>query len=217
MVVQHVEPWMSEEDIGSGKRWNDAIAKALGETDFAIVCVTPENQAAPWLVFEAGAIAKTVEVAHVVPLCIGVAPSQVTGPLEAFQGRALNKDGVRRLVHDITTARENPMPKAQVDELFDAMWPKLDAAILKSRKAPSGPKHPRSTDDMLAELVDGLRRIERRIDVIEIHVVPDELLEARQQELRQQDLTAALQASVDAVSARREAGETGPLSRPLDE
>lgn len=89
MVVQPVKPWMSEEDVGSGARWNDAIAKALEETDFAIVCVTPENQHAPWLILEAGAIAKSLEVAHVVPLCIGLEPSQVKGPLEAFQDRSL--------------------------------------------------------------------------------------------------------------------------------
>jgi hypothetical protein len=183
MVVQHVEPWMSEEDIGSGARWNDAIAKALGDTDFAIVCVTPENQAAPWLIFEAGAIAKSVEVAHVVPLCIGLAPSQVTGPLMAFQGRSLNEDGMRRLIQDITTARENPMPKAQVDELFGAMWPRLDAAIHNARRVLAGPEQHRSTDDMLSELVDVVRRIERRIDVIETQVVPDELLEAKDQDL----------------------------------
>jgi hypothetical protein len=203
MVVQHVKPWMSEEDIGSGARWNDAIAKALEATDFAIVCVTLENQHAPWLIFEAGAIAKSLDVAHVVPLCIGLAPSQVKGPLEAFQGRSLNKDGLRRLVHDITTVREDPMPKAQVDELFDAMWLKLDAAILRARKALTGPEQRRSADDMLSELVDGVRRIQRRIDVIEAAVVPEELREAPAQ-----DLVSALRDSVELAHTSRHAAET---------
>jgi hypothetical protein len=97
------------------------------------------------------------------------------------------------------------------------MWPKLDAAVLKARRAPAIQERRRSTDDMLSELVDGLRRIERRIDFIETHVVPDEFLEARQKEREPQDLMAALEASVDAMYARREAGETGPLSGPLGE
>jgi hypothetical protein len=43
-VVQRAEPWMSDNNIDGGSRWNDRIAKALEETDFCIVCVTRENQ-----------------------------------------------------------------------------------------------------------------------------------------------------------------------------
>jgi TIR domain len=69
-VVQHVDAWMSDADIGSGQRWNEAISKSLDETDFGIVCVTRANQHAPWLIFEAGALAKSVNEGRVVPLCI---------------------------------------------------------------------------------------------------------------------------------------------------
>jgi hypothetical protein len=31
-VVQHVDAWMSDEEISIGARWNDAIAKSLEET-----------------------------------------------------------------------------------------------------------------------------------------------------------------------------------------
>jgi hypothetical protein len=43
-LVQAVEPWMSDEEIGSGKRWRDEIGVALDETDFGMVCLTlPTN------------------------------------------------------------------------------------------------------------------------------------------------------------------------------
>jgi hypothetical protein len=42
-VVQHVDAWMSDEEVGSGARWSDATAQALGETNFGIVCVTRAN------------------------------------------------------------------------------------------------------------------------------------------------------------------------------
>ena len=35
-VVQRAEPWMSDNNIDGGSRWNDRIAKALEETDFAL-------------------------------------------------------------------------------------------------------------------------------------------------------------------------------------
>ncbi len=68
-IAQHVEPWMSDEEIKSGTRWNDQVAKALDETDFGIVCVTATNQHRPWLMFEAGALAKRLDAGRVVPLC----------------------------------------------------------------------------------------------------------------------------------------------------
>ena len=162
-VVQHVDPWMSDEKIGSGARWNDAIAQALGETNFGIVCVTRANQHAPWLIFEAGALAKSIEVARVVPLCIDLSFSEVTGPLSAFQGRPLDRDGVRRLVHDISAASEKPMTKEQMATVFDVWWPRLEAAVGEAiEAAPSDTEPSRPAQDMLQELVERIRRIDRQ-------------------------------------------------------
>jgi hypothetical protein len=165
MVVQHVDAWMSDEDIHSGARWNDAIAETLDDTNFGIVCATRGNQSAPWLIFEAGALAKSVDKAKVVPLCIDLAPSEITGPLAAFQGRSLDARSVRRLVHEISAASEKPMNNLALDDLFDAMWPNLNSSIEMARqKAPAKPARRRQPDDMLSEIVESVRRIERYID-----------------------------------------------------
>jgi hypothetical protein len=71
----------------------------------------------PWLNFEAGALATRLEVAGGVPLYIDLAPSDVTGPLADFQGRRLDKDDVRRLVHDVSEASGSPIPVESVDTL----------------------------------------------------------------------------------------------------
>ena len=160
-VVQHVDAWMSDDEISSGARWNDVIAKALGETNFGIICVTRANQAAPWLIFEAGALATSVETARVVPLCIDLKPSEVTGPLAAFQARSLDKDGLRRLVHDLSAA-EKPMPKDRLDELFDAMWLTLESPLKEAiSSTPTDQAPTRPPEDMLSELVETVRRLER--------------------------------------------------------
>jgi TIR domain len=167
-VVQHVDAWMSDEEIGSGARWSDAIAESLDETNVGIVCVTQANQHAPWLIFEAGALAKSVKVARVVPLCIDLGPSEVTGPLAAFQGRSFDEDGMRRLVYDLNEALgdagEKQMTKELLADVFDAMWRKLDAAVAKAVEgAPAAQGPRRSVDDMLAEVVERLRRVERSV------------------------------------------------------
>lgn len=57
MVVQSVEPWMSESDIHPGRRWSHTLASQLEESNVGIVCLTKENINNLWLMFEAGALA----------------------------------------------------------------------------------------------------------------------------------------------------------------
>lgn len=58
-VLQTLPVFMSDKDIESGARWNDVISSNLEESDFGIIVVTREGQDKPWLLFEAGALAKS--------------------------------------------------------------------------------------------------------------------------------------------------------------
>ena len=165
-AVQRVEPWMSDNNIDGGARWNDALAKALEETDFGIVCVTRANQAAPWLNFEAGAVAKKVGTAKVVPLLIDLPSTDLKGPLTAFQWRLLDEKDVRRLVHDLNKAAEEQVAEKALDRLFDVTWEQLkagiDAAIEDAASAQTTSE--RKPEEMLVEVVETLRRMERYMD-----------------------------------------------------
>jgi len=70
-VIQSVKPFLSSNDIRSGQRWFSEIGKELQNTKFGILCLTPSNKEAPWILFEAGAISKIVDESRVVPLLIG--------------------------------------------------------------------------------------------------------------------------------------------------
>jgi hypothetical protein len=165
LVVQHVRPWMSDEEITSGTRWNDSVAAALDETDFGLVCVTASNQHQPRLMFEAGAIAKRLQTARVVPLCIDIPPAEITGPLVAFQGRRLDMEGMRRLVRDISSVREDPLADGQIRMLFDALWPRLEEQLAVAKSpTPGTTPPPRSSQEMLEEVVERIRRLERGAD-----------------------------------------------------
>lgn len=59
MVIQKIEPYISTE-IEKGTRWASDIASELEVCAFGIACVTQENKDAPWLLFEAGALSKSV-------------------------------------------------------------------------------------------------------------------------------------------------------------
>src|SRR5215470_12920914 len=59
-VIQEIQPWIST-SIPAGARWGKDIAAALATIKLGIICVTYENQHEPWLLFEAGALAKTLD------------------------------------------------------------------------------------------------------------------------------------------------------------
>ena len=94
-VVQAAEPWMSEEDIGVGHRWNNEVSSQLETTDFGVLCVTPENADSTWLHFEAGALAKSLKSSRVVPVLLGMSKTDLRLPLSQFQSCEANRNGTR--------------------------------------------------------------------------------------------------------------------------
>jgi hypothetical protein len=71
-VIQAVDPWMSEADIRAGGRWQSELNQQLEHTDFGIVVLTPESLSAPWIHYEAGALAKKVDIGAVCPYLVDI-------------------------------------------------------------------------------------------------------------------------------------------------
>ena len=69
-MIQEIKPWMSRADIRAGARWSGEVQAELSECRFGIICLTRDNQTAPWILFEAGALAKTIEGTFVCPYLI---------------------------------------------------------------------------------------------------------------------------------------------------
>jgi hypothetical protein len=89
---------MSDSDIDIGARWGPNLDKELEETHFGILCLTPECLESPWIHYEAGALSKFVDKAHVCPYLLGLEPSDVKGPFVNFQAAEANKTGTLKLV-----------------------------------------------------------------------------------------------------------------------
>ena len=84
-IVNAFNPWLSSADIDKGARWSSEIASRLAQTKAGIICLTPSNLSEPWILFEAGALSKTLESTFVCPLLIDLEKSDVSGPLAQFQ------------------------------------------------------------------------------------------------------------------------------------
>lgn len=162
-VVQSIRPWMSDEDITAGSRWLNDISTELKDTKIGILCVTPENQANPWLVFEAGALSKTVEQPFVCPLLFDMSPGQLTGPLTQFQAVSFDRNGFQRLLTNLNGAPgHTPLPEGDLLEIFDVWWPKLESKLQTVPQADTNAVEKRSQEDLLEEILNNSREQLRR-------------------------------------------------------
>lgn len=126
-VVTGANPWMSTLDISPGGRWFDELMQQLEQTDFCIICLTPDNLRSPWLYFEAGAIAAKHQQAKVCGFVTGVSPSQLgPGPFAQFQCVESNSDGAWSLVRAMNDAlKDKALNQELLKSSFEACWPRL--------------------------------------------------------------------------------------------
>ncbi|WP_154795790.1 TIR domain-containing protein [Occultella kanbiaonis] len=164
LLFDRVAPWASDTDIAAGQRGLAQIEAELADTSFGLVVVTAENQHAPWLNFEAGALSKTVarDAEHrVVPLLVDLAsPADLTGPLAQFQAKTARQDGVRDVVRSLAAVAG--VDQAVAGRRFDAYWSQLEAKIDAAKAAaPGGAAVPerRREADVLDEILLHVRSL----------------------------------------------------------
>jgi TIR domain len=161
-VLQAVEPWMSAEDIDKGARWSAHVAGELEQARVGILCLTRDNLAAPWILYEAGALSKTLERTAVCPYLWGVRPADLRGPLVQFQAAEANRADTRRLVATINTALGlAALSERSLDRAFKTWWPELEKtlAALPATRPPTRPA--RSERDLLEETLSLVRELAR--------------------------------------------------------
>lgn len=158
-VLQEVTAWMSEHDIDAGTRWAHKLSDILSESHLGIVCLTPENQKAPWLIYESGALSKSVQQSRLIPYLIGMSPSDLESPLSQFQSVKADAAGTYKLLESINASSTSPLSPDRVRRLFDKLWPDLEnritAAILISEQKVKVPA--RSDHDILNEILELVR------------------------------------------------------------
>jgi hypothetical protein len=180
-VLQTVEPFMSEEDIAVGARWSRQLDQELEDSNFGVIFVTPENYDKPWILFEAGALSKSIADARVSPLLVGVSRTTLTGPLTHFQSALPEKADVKRLVASINHAcGEAQLDDERLDRVFNTWWdelqPTLSDLVREGRETGAPDAQDRRPDsEILAETLEGVRSLQRAISDPATLVPPDYL------------------------------------------
>ncbi len=163
LVLHYVEPWLSQADIEAGQRWAEQVAKELETSNFGVLAVTRENVASPWVLFEAGALAKSMQGSRVIPLLLDLEVRDVAGPLAQFQAKKAERTGLLEVIQSLNQAAPHPVPDDRVEQLFNALWPELEKKIAAIPKPSAQAKHGRSQNEILEELVTSVRSLDSRL------------------------------------------------------
>jgi hypothetical protein len=133
-VLKNTKPWVYNK-IGSGKQWLKALKRKLAQSHVIILCLTPEDRGAPWILFEAGAIWGTPGERPVCSLLLDMSHKDLPDPLKPFQAPLFNKDGVKKLILDLNSlCGPKKIKEKKVLESFEENWPLLEVAVKKVRR-----------------------------------------------------------------------------------
>jgi len=129
--------WMSKE-IPIGSRWGRELSNQLQETNYCITCLTKENIDAPWILFEAGAIAKAIDNAYVCPYLFSIEQNEIERdhPLTQFQCTNADRNGTWVLIKNINKLAGECIIEQSLQTAFDVWWNKLEKEFENIAKLP---------------------------------------------------------------------------------
>jgi hypothetical protein len=169
-VIQASRPWISTRDLDRGSLWFGEISNQLKDTTVGIICLTQENKNRPWILFEAGALAKGLSTSRVCTFLIDLAPKDIEDPLAQFNHTFPTKESLLGLVKTLnSTLGNNGLDVQILQQVFHTYWPQFEeklAQILETTET-QPPAQPRPKDDVLNEILENTRTLSSRIRRIE--------------------------------------------------
>ncbi len=169
-VLQAIEPWISTQDIDKGALWFSEIGGQLKDTSVGIICLTESNKDKPWILFEAGALAKGLNTAKVCTFLIDLNPTDIESPLAQFNATLPNKDDVRKLVKMLNNSLgDKGLADPILTKVFETYWPQLECELDKIIKSSVEEVKivKRTNDEVLTEMLSIMRGLDKRVRRIE--------------------------------------------------
>jgi len=177
LVINKIEPFLSSENIKKGNRWPIGLYSELEKSNFGIICLTKENLSEPWIMFEAGALAKNIDESRVSAILFdGLQNENIDGPLSLFQNTQFEKEEFKKLVISINEfLGENQLSESMLNRTFDKWFPELEEKILKIQKTyvQDFPHH--ENDNEINEILKLTRFISETVSRFNLKISSDEL------------------------------------------
>jgi len=198
-VIQALKPWISSKDIERGALWFQEINNQLQDTEIGIICITQENKNSPWLLFEAGALAKGLTSSRVCTLLIDLSPKDIEDPLAQFNHTLPTRENFYRLIETINAHLEtNFLDTQTLSNSFDTYWEKFISDFKQAieNNIDSESKEDRTNESVLEEILDHSRYLSSKISLIESKI---NITEPQSEESSRTHKHLSLEAVLDAA------------------
>jgi hypothetical protein len=177
-IFQEIKPFVSSEDLRKGKRWLLEMTEQLETATCGIVCLTRNNVLSPWVLFEAGALSKSVKESYAFTLLLdGLRPTDLDGPLSHFQHTSFDENDFRKLLRTINEAlAEKRLQDQLLEKLFEKFWPDISSAVTAAFQHEDDHHQPQARPDreLLEEVLTLSRFIARNAAASGPQQIPDE-------------------------------------------
>lgn len=170
-VIQACKPWISTRDIDRGSIWFAEINEQLKDVSVGVIFLTNENKNKPWILFEAGALAKGLTNSRVCTFLIDLTPGDIFDPLAQFNHTTPDKQGVYALVRTLNISMPFPLDDKVLDRIFDTYWPQFEERLRMIRDGfvvqNGGVENAAGDSEVLKEILSSTRSISNRIARLE--------------------------------------------------
>lgn len=169
-VVQAAQPWFSPDDIDMGSIWFSQINQQLATMSNGIICLTRTNINKPWILFEAGALAKGLDSSRVFTFLIEIETKEILDPLAQFNHTLPEKESMRKLIKNINSGLgENKISDNILHKVFETNWPYFHETYnqIIQETPDEDIQQVVNQEDILGDVKDTLKSIERRMRNIE--------------------------------------------------
>ncbi len=165
-VLQTLEPWMSKTDIEGGGQMGCGAQPTARRNEVRDYLLERANLTAPWILFEAVAVAKAIPdkpaEPRVCPYCIDLKPTDIPqGPLSQFQAKFADAEGTWDLLKAVNNQSEKPLPQDTLERVFKQWRPDLQDALATHPMTTALQPMPRQPAEILTEILSIVRDMQR--------------------------------------------------------
>lgn len=186
-VVQSLNPWISTRDIDKGSLWSEVIGDQLKGMTTGIICLTKENKERPWILFEAGALAKGLSSNRVCTLLIDLEPSDIEPPLSQFHHTSPHhKDDMLNLLQTLNDRlNEHKLRSSILENALEVQWPYFEEQLEKIlEETPVEENIPARTEqDILREILENTRSLKSRVNFLEKNQINNLYIEKKAEDI----------------------------------